>query len=96
MEVRPPKDRVLIEAASSNSEYLVRTETNLADHVLVVGERYQPVDFKTLPAVHLGNFTSGVMRKEDNCAIKRCQLLTVLISFRNQSWKEDRLEDKRQ
>ena len=52
---------VKIEADPDEEEkYIVTTETNLADHVLVVGERYQMEDIKAMPASHLGTFTSGV------------------------------------
>lgn len=54
---------VKIEAAHDDGSFVVKTETNLADHVLVVGERYQHGDFKSAVSCHLGKFTSGVMRE---------------------------------
>lgn len=63
MKVRPMRDRVCIEAVASDSHYLVKQEPNLADNVLVVGERYQPIDFKSLCSIHLGKFTSGILSK---------------------------------
>lgn len=62
MKVRPPK-RLQIDAGDGSGRSLVRTEPDLADHVLVVGDRYQPQDFKATPAIRLGSFTSGVLRE---------------------------------
>jgi hypothetical protein len=62
MKVRPPKRRQ-IDAGDGTGRSLVRTETDLADHVLVVGDRYQPNDFKATPVVRMGSFTSGVLRE---------------------------------
>lgn len=40
MKVREPRKRVVIEPTVSNDrKYLVKQETDIADHVLVVGER---------------------------------------------------------
>lgn len=69
MKVRPPREIVKIEAQpnfsssdeSSDVTYVVKQEQSLADNVLVVGERYQPVDFKSAFSCYLGRFTSGVM-----------------------------------
>lgn len=63
MKVRSPNERVMIEANSSGDKSLVRHEINYADHVLVVGDRYQPKDLKLMSAIRLGRFTSGLMRK---------------------------------
>lgn len=63
LKVREPKKRVVIEPTSDFSNYLVKTETDLADHVLVVGDRYQPQDIIMQNASYLGKFTSGVMGK---------------------------------
>lgn len=62
--MRPPKQRVTIEPTNENCKYLVKTSTDLSDHVLVVGERYQPVDVSISSGCHLGKFTSGVMGKQ--------------------------------
>lgn len=61
MTVRAPRERVCIEAVPGSNKYVVKQEQNLADHVLVVGERYQPCDFKSQTSLHLGRFTSGLM-----------------------------------
>lgn len=67
MEVRPPKEVVRIEAipsgAAEESKYIVKQEQSFADNILVVGERYQPVDFKSVCSLHLGKFSSGVLSK---------------------------------
>lgn len=66
MEVRPPKEVVRIEAVSSGASeerYIVKQEQSFADNILVVGERYQPVDFKSVCSLHLGRFSSGVLSK---------------------------------
>lgn len=63
MNVRPPREIVTIEAASDN-QYLVKQESSLADDVLVVGERYQPVDISSISSLHLGKFSSGVSGNE--------------------------------
>lgn len=65
MNVRPPNDIIKIEAQpnfdGTDVNYVVKQEQNLADSVLVVGERYQPVDFKSTASCLLGRFSSGVM-----------------------------------
>jgi mitochondrial mRNA pseudouridine synthase TRUB2 len=64
MEVRPPREIVKIEAVSNEhneEKYIVRTEPDLADNVLIVGERYQPEDISSVCSCHLGKFSSGVM-----------------------------------
>lgn len=61
MKVREPRKRVVIEPTLDLSNYIVKTETDLADHVLVVGDRYQPDDIRMHNASYLGRFTSGVM-----------------------------------
>lgn len=66
LKVREPRKRVVIEPTKDFSNYLVKTETDLADHVLVVGDRYQPQDITMHNASYLGKFTSGVM---GNCFI---------------------------
>lgn len=63
MKVRPPRERISIEADGSEGNYVVKQKMDLADHVLVVGERYQPVDFKSISSLFMGKFTSGIMRK---------------------------------
>lgn len=63
MKVRPPREIVKIEATSGDSGYIVKQEESLADNILVVGERYQPVDIRSVCSIHLGKFTSGVMSK---------------------------------
>lgn len=67
LKVRPPKQIVKIEEMhdelNNETKYVVKQEENLADHVRVVGQRYQPVDFKSLCSCHLGKFSSGVLGK---------------------------------
>lgn len=62
MNVRPPREIVKIEAVS-DSKYIVKQEQSFADNVLIVGERYQPVDIRSICSIHLGKFTSGVTSK---------------------------------
>ena len=65
MEVRPPKQIVKIEeiadSQTSETKYVVKQEESLADNILVVGQRYQPEDFKSICSCHLGRFSSGVI-----------------------------------
>ena len=63
MNVRPPREIVTIEAAS-DSRYIVKQEPSLADNILVVGERYQPIDISSISSLHLGKYSSGVTGKE--------------------------------
>lgn len=72
MKVRPPREIVKIEAATHDNKYIVKQEPSLADNVLVVGERYQPVDIRSICSTHLGKFTSGVM---GNCNLDLFMIL---------------------
>ncbi|XP_058824112.1 pseudouridylate synthase TRUB2, mitochondrial [Topomyia yanbarensis] len=60
LRVRPPLQRVAIEA-TSDDKFLVRRTEDLADNVLVVGPRYQTEDVKVRMSANHGRFTSGVM-----------------------------------
>lgn len=66
LEVRPPREVVKIEAAPDAQSFFVKQEPDIADHVLVVGERYQMVDIKSICSRHLGKFSSGVLSKTTN------------------------------
>lgn len=64
MEVRPPREIVKIESVSDEGDeerYVVKTEPDPADNILVVGERYQPQDISSVTSCHLGKFSSGVV-----------------------------------
>lgn len=66
METRPPRKMINIDLqrnSSGQSEYSVRVEPDLSDHVLAVGPRYQIEDVKCNLATNLGDNTSGVLRK---------------------------------
>ncbi|CRK97808.1 CLUMA_CG011184, isoform A [Clunio marinus] len=63
MKGRPQRNRISIEGPHNSSKFIVKSEPNIADHVLVVGERYQMVDFKSVASLPLGKFTSGVLSK---------------------------------
>ncbi|KAL7037445.1 hypothetical protein ACKWTF_009223 [Chironomus riparius] len=60
LSVRPPRKRVLIEP-STDCKYIVKTQNDLSDHVLVVGDRYQNCDIIMSGSHNLGKLTSGVM-----------------------------------
>lgn len=63
LKVREPRKKVVIEATSDNTNYDVKVQQEYADHVLVVGERYQSEDVRLTYSSHLGKFSSGVMRE---------------------------------
>lgn len=69
LNVRPPRKRVLIEP-STESKYLVKTQNDFADHIFVVGERYQMCDINMSGSNHLGKLTSGVMTFGINRGVK--------------------------
>lgn len=48
---------------STDCKYLVKTQNDLSDHLLVVGERYQNCDIIMSGSHNLGKLTSGVMSK---------------------------------
>ncbi|XP_044757228.1 mitochondrial mRNA pseudouridine synthase Trub2 [Coccinella septempunctata] len=60
MHCRPPIKRVEIEVSNAE-EYSVKVVPNLADHVNVVGPRYQQEDLVCSWANYLGRNTSGVL-----------------------------------
>ncbi|KAL3276936.1 hypothetical protein HHI36_012302 [Cryptolaemus montrouzieri] len=60
MKCRPPIGRVEIEGETTGN-LTVKVLPNLADHVNVVGPRYQPEDVKCSWANYLGTDTSGVL-----------------------------------
>ena len=64
LETRQPRQRLSIES-SGGSEYCVKVQPDLADHVLAVGPRYQIDDIRCGVASHLGQNTSGVLRKHN-------------------------------
>lgn len=102
MEVRPPKQIVKIEEirddqaynSAEQSRYVVKQEQSLADHVLVVGKRYQPADFKSNYSCHLGKFSSGVLGKniDINSDLDWSNKRTPINSFRDQQGSQDRLQ----
>ncbi|XP_063233676.1 pseudouridylate synthase TRUB2, mitochondrial isoform X2 [Bacillus rossius redtenbacheri] len=59
LQCRPPGDHVFIEGDPLKA-LTVRKALSFADHVLVVGPRYQPEDLRCGWAMHLGRDTSGV------------------------------------
>lgn len=63
LNVREPRKRLLIENCTDVNNYNVKCVTDLADHVLSVGPRYQIEDIRFNIASHLGPRTSGVLRK---------------------------------
>ncbi|XP_058451893.1 pseudouridylate synthase TRUB2, mitochondrial [Malaya genurostris] len=60
LQVRPPLQRITIEA-TSDENFLVRRTEDYADNVLVVGPRYQTEDIKIRMSANHGRLTSGVM-----------------------------------
>lgn len=75
MKVRPPKRRMIEASSGDGVGKCLVSHQDLADHVLVVGDRYQPQDFKATPVIRLGSFTSGLLRKffvaANNCVSQR-------------------------
>uniref|UniRef100_A0A6B0V8Q5 Putative pseudouridine synthase n=1 Tax=Ixodes ricinus TaxID=34613 RepID=A0A6B0V8Q5_IXORI len=62
MEVRPPTDFVkIVGSLASGKELTITTVPNLADHPLVVGQRYQAKDIKLTWVHDIGRYPSGVM-----------------------------------
>lgn len=62
MKVRPPREKILVENnGDGTTEYSVKVVTDLADHVLSVGPRYEIPDIRFSLATHLGVRTSGVL-----------------------------------
>jgi hypothetical protein len=61
LNVRQPRKHVVIQACAD--KYLIKKQTDLSDHLLVVGERYQNADISMTPACFMGKLTSGVMGK---------------------------------
>lgn len=61
LEVRPQREIVKIEADPSSEKFLVTQQKDLADNVLVVGERYQLSDIRSSTSCALGKFSCGVL-----------------------------------
>lgn len=94
MKVRPPREIVTIEEKPNYDRnevtYVVKQEQSLADNVLVVGERYQPVDLKSTFSCYLGRFTSGVMGNFSlHFMLHRPTIQPFSCSFRYQRWNKN-------
>ncbi|CAO1410188.1 unnamed protein product [Diamesa serratosioi] len=72
LEVRPPLKRISISSDITGSKYLVNQEDNIADSVLVVGERYQNSDVRCGCSSSLGKLTSGVLVLGINDGMRQC------------------------
>lgn len=62
LECRPPRQMISIDK-DANQDYQVKVKTDLSDHVLAVGPRYQIEDVRCNVASHLADNTSGVLSK---------------------------------
>lgn len=76
MDVRPPGNMIRI-----GVDQAVTQEANLADHTLIVGERYQKEDLKCTTSSYLGRFSSGVMRKMIETIKQHITCLDKLLQF---------------
>lgn len=61
METRPAKERIqIIGNVGVNKNFSIQKTLSLADHPLVVGERYRPKDISLKLYQNLGLYVSGV------------------------------------
>lgn len=60
MQVREPRQMLRIEG-NDTTKYSVTMQTDLSDHILATGPRYQIEDTKCNMSMHLGENTSGVL-----------------------------------
>lgn len=76
MENREPRKLLKIES-KTNENYIVQIETDLSDHVLAVGPRYQIEDVHCNIATNLGLNTSGVLLLGINKGTKEAYKLST-------------------